>query len=453
MKYLLVICSLTSVVTNQLHIGDADPDYICSYCQPEQIHIAFGEKSNNIVVTWTTADDAKESRVQFGVFTTPLDKEAVGNHVCYPNIRKQWIHRVTLENLRFNTTYGYRCGSRFAWSELFYFTTPPEEESVLRAVIYGDMGVENAHALPYLQQEAENSSLNFILHVGDFAYDMYEQNSKIGDQFMRQIQPMAAIVPYMVCPGNHEVDRNFTQYKNRMTMPRYQEWESMFYSWDIGPIHFVSINSEAYYFLNFGIDPLVNQFRWLVNDLEQANSEANRKMRPWIILYGHRPMYCTGGNNDDKAECPYEHTRIGLNVTGNKEKFAIEPLLMKYGVDIVIWAHEHMYERAWPLYDYKVYNGSTEYPYVNPRAPVHIITGSAGCREETDHFGEMAEWCAFRSRDYGYTRFHAHNKTHVYFEQISVDLKGEVIDSFWLVQNHHGPFEINRESIYEAKRG
>lgn len=39
----------------------------------------------------------------------------------------------------------YRCGSRFAWSELFSFTTQPEGESVLRVAIYGDMGVENAH--------------------------------------------------------------------------------------------------------------------------------------------------------------------------------------------------------------------------------------------------------------------------------------------------------------------
>lgn len=70
--------------------------------------------------------------------------------------------------------------------------------------------------------------------------------------------------------------RNFTQYKSRITMPNYKQWESMFYSWDIGPIHFVAINTEAYYFLSFGKDPLVNQFRWLVNDLEQANSEANR---------------------------------------------------------------------------------------------------------------------------------------------------------------------------------
>jgi hypothetical protein len=55
----------------------------------------------------------------------------------------------------------------------------------------------------------------------------------------------------------------------------------------------------------------------------------------------------------------------------------MEKLLHDYGVDLAIWAHEHSYERLWPLYDYKVQNGSYTEPYRNPRAPVHIITGSA----------------------------------------------------------------------------
>jgi hypothetical protein len=34
--------------------------------------------------------------------------------------------------------------------------------------------------------------------------------------------------------------------------------------------------------------------------------------------------------------------------------FGLEPLWKKYGVDLAIWAHEHSYERLWPLYDKKV---------------------------------------------------------------------------------------------------
>lgn len=70
------------------------------------ILIYIAEKINDIVVTWTTVDDAQESRVQFGEFTGVMDKEAKGNRISYENMRSQWIHRVTLKDLQFNTTYG-----------------------------------------------------------------------------------------------------------------------------------------------------------------------------------------------------------------------------------------------------------------------------------------------------------------------------------------------------------
>ena len=33
------------------------------------------------------------------------------------------------------------------------------------------------------------------------------------------------------------------------------------------------------------------QYDWLVQDLEEANK--NREERPWVIVMGHRPFYCT----------------------------------------------------------------------------------------------------------------------------------------------------------------
>ena len=55
----------------------------------------------------------------------------------------------------------------------------------------------------------------------------------------------------------------------------------------------------------------------------------------------------------------------------------MEPLLREYNVDLSIWAHEHDYERFWPVYDYTVLNGSYENPYTEPKGPVHIVSGSA----------------------------------------------------------------------------
>lgn len=40
--------------------------------------------------------------------------------------------------------------------------------------------------------------------AGDFAYNMDQDNARVGDEFMRLIEPVAASLPYMTCPGNHE---------------------------------------------------------------------------------------------------------------------------------------------------------------------------------------------------------------------------------------------------------
>ncbi|XP_072929526.1 acid phosphatase type 7 isoform X2 [Epargyreus clarus] len=426
--YFLLIFGLSCDTIN----AKAGPGYDCPYCQPEQIHIAFGSKSNDIVVTWSTFNDTQESRVQYGVGV--MDKEAVGTSSLFTDgghqHRSQWIHRVLLPDLKFDTKYVYHAGSEYGWSELFSFKTPPQgEDWVVRAAIYGDMGNKNAHSLAYLQDEAERGHFDVILHVGDFAYDMDTDEARFGDQFMRQLQPLAAAVPYMTCPGNHEEKYNFSNYRARFSMPG--DHESMFYSFDLGPVHFISISTEYYYFLNYGVKMLIAQFEWLKRDLAEANQPENRRQRPWIVLFGHRPMYCS----DDGDDCwdRYLPNRVGLPLYG----CGLEPLLKEFGVDLVVWAHEHSYERSWPLYDQRVYNGSYDQPYLNPGAPVHVVTGSAGCQEGRDHFRHNAfKWSAFRSQDFGYTRFKAYNKTHINVEQVSVDLNGQVIDGFWLIKTN-----------------
>ncbi|CAG9583447.1 unnamed protein product [Danaus chrysippus] len=142
--------------------------------------------------------------------------------------------------------------------------------------------------------------------------------------------------------------------------------------------------------------------------------------------------------NSDDVDCSVEYTRKGLPFLG---LYSLEPLLKEYHVDLVVWAHEHSYERSWPLYDGKVYNG-TDGAYHNPRAPVHVVTGSAGCQEDTDKFQRVSpDWSAFRSSDYGYTRLTA-DKTSIHIQQVDVDLKGQVIDSFTIIKDRHVPFDM-----------
>lgn len=111
-----------------------------------------------------------------------------------------------LQKLQPGAFYSYRCGSIYGWSALYWFRTPPsnQDDWSPSLAIFGDMGNENAQSLARLQEESQRQMYDAIIHVGDFAYDMDSENAAIGDQYMRQIETLAAYVPYMVCVGNHE---------------------------------------------------------------------------------------------------------------------------------------------------------------------------------------------------------------------------------------------------------
>ena len=57
--------------------------------------------------------------------------------------------------------------------------------------------------------------------------------------------------------------------------------------------------------------------------------------------------------------------------------FRLEAVLNKYGVDFIVQGHEHSYERLYPVFNETV----TQFNYVNPKAPIHFISGEAGCNE------------------------------------------------------------------------
>nr|AGH33731.1 purple acid phosphatase [Haliotis diversicolor] len=311
-----------------------------------------------------------------------------------------------------------------------------------RLAVFGDLGNENPRALPYLQEEAEAGHFDAILHVGDFAYDFDTDNARLGDEFMRQIEPVAAMVPYMVCVGNHEHAYNFSNYRNRFTMPG-GDGEGMYFSWNIGPAHIVSFSTEVYYY-GVSTESIRAQYEWLQKDLQEANLPANRAARPWIIVMGHKPMYCS--NRDTERLCNNPDNPIR---NGNKYYPAsLEELFYKYGVDVEFYAHEHSYERLWPVYKTKICNGSSDKPYVNPRAPVHIVTGSAGDREGQTKFSHtVLPWTAFHTDDYGYTRVTVQNETHLYMEEMSVDKKGAVIDKVWIVRDSHSAEQFNCQAV------
>ena len=106
---------------------------------------------------------------------------------------------------------------------------------------------------------------------------------------------------------------------------------------------------------------------------QRANEPANRAAQPWVVMYSHRPMVCSSINF--QRDCFFRDCRVRVGMPDTHD-YAMEILLMQYNVDLIFWGHTHNYERFLPFYDYDTYPGMPEDPYMNPKAPVHIISGS-----------------------------------------------------------------------------
>uniref|UniRef100_A0A183G8E0 Metallophos domain-containing protein n=1 Tax=Heligmosomoides polygyrus TaxID=6339 RepID=A0A183G8E0_HELPZ len=237
---------------------------------------------------------------------------------------------------------------------------------------------------------------------------------------------LGAINGFVLVHVRRQVLHLFDVYREARQCQAIAHWrQRSLFSFDLGSAHFVIFSTEFYFSTEYGWNQIRNQWNWLIEDLTKANN--NRAKVPWILTFGHRPMYCSDFDGDDCTK--YESIiRTGLPKT---HAYGLEKLFYEYAVDVEFWAHEHTYERMWPVYNRTVYNGTMS-PYVNPLAPVHIVSGSAGCRENTDTFvTNPGPWSARRSTDYGFGMLRVHNATHIHFRQVA----DEVQDDFWIEKN------------------
>jgi hypothetical protein len=283
------------------------------------------------------------------VFTIPAWSEAFDNgKACTPTVqmggRVTYIHHAVMQPLVPGRRYCYRVGSEHVFSEAFEFVAVDTSPRPITFAVTGDMGVNRA-ARPFVSNASMDAvkvgieetlpqlvqgDSEFLVHYGDLAYDLGDSgrpgepgghappggtipeavcgNGTTGDHFMRIMETYAARRPYMVIPGNHERQFNFTHLHHRFDMPLKTKVgapssaDNHWYSLDVSYAHLVFIDTELW-FSNRG--PLHNpnavfiddadgaetggfrlrrQWDWLVADLDRANQ--NRAQRPWVLVFG-----------------------------------------------------------------------------------------------------------------------------------------------------------------------
>jgi predicted MPP superfamily phosphohydrolase len=116
-------------------------------------------------------------------------------------------------------------------------------------------------------------------------------------------------VKFYASLGNHDKTGNDAYKLFNMGGERY-------YTYGRNNVRFLVLDSND-------LDPL--QLVWLENGLRNAR-EA------WKIAYFHHPLYSDGGRHGSEVEL----------------RVRLEPLFVKYGVNVVYSGHDHIYERVRP---------------------------------------------------------------------------------------------------------
>lgn len=198
-------------------------------------------------------------------------------------------------------------------------------------------------------------------------------------------------------------------------------FENFWYSWDHGMVHFISFNTETD-FLNAPDEPLGSgaenagpfqpfgtQLAWLKNDL----AKVDRKKTPWVIAAGHRPWYVS---TSECLEC----------------KAAFEPLLLQYGVDLVMHGHKHFYERQSAI----GVNGTQQEIENSPTAPWYVVNGAAGHYDglDTPTLPLVPTSREVISTAYGWNLYTVHNCTHLTTQFIASG-NNSILDTATLYKN------------------
>ena len=189
----------------------------------------------------------------------------------------------------------------------------PNKADSLKFAIIGDSGTGSSAQYSVAKQLIAARSAfpyDFVLMLGDNLYSGSGEKD-YRKKFEEPYKPLLdGGVKFYAALGNHD-NANEKMYKP------------------------FNMNGERFYtfkpkpgFRIFALDSNYmdrSQLDWLAKELAASGSD-------WKVVFFHHPLYSSGGTHGSDEEL----------------RAQLEPLFLKYGVDVVLSGHEHFYERIKP---------------------------------------------------------------------------------------------------------
>jgi predicted phosphodiesterase len=213
-----------------------------------------------------------------------------------------------------------------------------------------------------------NNKIDLALGLGDYSYGSVSEFEPVVDTLK------AAGIPFKGVQGNHDS----SSYARLFGQP------SMIHAFDAGQSRIIMLNTEESYSAN-------TQF--LENQLKNTK-------QPWKIVAMHNPLYSSPSNHPEEKE-----------LAGR-----LQPLFDQYSVDLVIYGHNHNYERI------KL-----------PDKPTVFIQAGTGGESHYDIKGNRSDGgVEFQDdNDYGFVKLTINSNT---LSGQFISHGGKILDSFSMVK-------------------
>ena len=191
-------------------------------------------------------------------------------------------------------------------------TQPTAAIGSVRFAVIGDSGTGTTEQYDIAAAMAASRGrlpFEFVIMLGDNVYGGWNRKAVVG-KFERPYKPLLdAGVQFYASLGNHDAGEERSYGGFHMDEQRY-------YTFTRSNVDFFALDSNY-------MDR--SQLAWLEQALRTSRA-------PWKIAFFHHPLYSSGGRHGSEKDL----------------RTVLEPLLMRYGVQVVFSGHDHVYERVKP---------------------------------------------------------------------------------------------------------
>ena len=279
---------------------------------------------------------------------------------------------------------------------------PPPSDSTLNIAAAGDWSC-SSQAQSTVERIVQKTP-EVVLALGDLSY------KNTPDCWLKLISPIEAITKIYM--GNHEEDEGSPQSLPSSYLQKFGLGTS-YYSFNYRNIHFLVMNSEIAFNSN---SP---QYSFVKNDLATASTDAVIK---WIIVGFHTPVYTSPSHHPPNV--PFRDT--------------YHPLFDKFGVDLVLQAHNHNYQRSYPMTfnnaksSEPLTSSSQKNDYKDPSGEIYIVVGTAG--RSLYSFNGKASFNVDQFEEYGFLNLEMSGDGKIMTGKFYSDKDGSIKDQFTITK-------------------